>query len=117
MQVGFQILQLLIHIYQNSSMNIVENSFKEKAIIRNGMMLFSKENSLDFVKACESHNIKVLGIDGFYLYDDKIQPSMENSVDFTSAYYKIKGKNIFADAQEFLISKDTNLFFEITCSR
>jgi hypothetical protein len=98
-------------------MNIIEESFKEKAIIRNNMMLFSKENAMAFIKACEGHNIKILGIDGFYLYNDKIQPSMEDSVDFTSSNYKLKGNDIFTDANEFLISKGTNLFFEIICSR
>ena len=97
-------------------MNIIEESFKEKAIIRNNMMLLSKENALAFIQACKGHNITILGIDGFYLYDDKIQPSMENSVDFTSSNYKLKGKDIFADSNDFLISKDTNLFFEITCN-
>lgn len=96
-------------------MNVVENSFKGKAIIRNNMMLFSKENALDFIQACENHDIKILGIDGFYLTGDKIQPSMENSIDFSSSYYKLKGRNIFVDAKEFLVLKDNSLFFEIVC--
>jgi hypothetical protein len=97
-------------------MNIIEEFFKEKAIVRNDMMLFSKVNALAFIQACESHNITILGIDGFYLYDDKIQPSMENSVDFTSAHYKPKEKDIFTDAKEFLVSKENNLLFEIICN-
>ena len=94
-------------------MKTIKDFINEKAIKRNGVMLFSRKNALFLVELCETHNVSILGIDGFYFFGNKIQPSMENSVDFSSAYYKLKEKNIFIDAKEFLISKNSDLFFEI----
>ncbi len=49
-------------------MNKVENDFiqNEKAAQRHGITLLPRLNAIDFVKQCEQHSIKILGIDGFY---------------------------------------------------
>ena len=98
-------------------MNIVEIAFKEIAVIRNEIVLYSKNDTLLFIEACENNNIKILGIDGFYLFDEKIQPSSENSIDFSSAYYILQSNSLYTDAIEFLRLKDDTLFFEIICSQ
>lgn len=66
-------------------MNKVEKQFinEGKAVFRHNIILLSKSNAIDFIKACEPESIKILGIDGFYLRGDSIQPSLEHRVDFT----------------------------------
>lgn len=98
-------------------MNKVELKFKNKiAIDRGKYFLFLKKDALDFVQECRNEKIRILGIDGFYKIDEEtIQPSMENSVDFSSDYYVMKTSNIYSEAIGFLQTKDENLFFEIVC--
>jgi len=80
------------------------------------LTLFSKENAIAFVDACEIYKVSILGIDAFYLYDNnQIQPSLEDSIDFSSSFYTQKNESIFADAKEFLLLKDEILIFEIVC--
>ncbi len=97
-------------------MNEVEKKFKSKAIIRGGVSLFSKENALSFVVACQKNNIEILGIDGFVLTECTTQPSMENSIDFSSRRYSQKLESVYSEAIHFLNEKDDSLFFEIVCS-
>jgi hypothetical protein len=92
-------------------MNNVELIFKDKAIIRGGLMLFTKNDALQFLKECQKQNLKILGIDSFILLGEKIQPSMENSIDFSKTY---KTDN-FETAEEFIRTRSDDFYFEITC--
>jgi hypothetical protein len=56
--------------------------FKKRIIHSHGLELFIKEEALTFVDECEKNSITIFGIDGFYLTETTIQPSMENSLDF-----------------------------------
>ena len=99
-------------------MNKVEIKFKDRiAINRDTYFLFTKFDAIDFVRECLTENIEILGIDGFYKIDNQtVQPSMENSIDFSSSDYLRKGSNIYDDSIIFINEKDENLFFEIVCS-
>ena len=98
-------------------MNIVENKFIEKAIVRpGGMMIFSKKNAIDFVYECQKEAIIILGIDAFYLYEnDKIQPVMEHGINYSSFDRPAAPLVPYESVVDFLKSKDDNLFFEINC--
>jgi len=97
-------------------MNRVEKQFQDKAIVRGGIMLFTKDNALSFVKACKESGVQVLGIDAFHLLEENIQPSLDNSVDFSSSEYELNAEDIYSEAMNFLNEKSNNLFFEIVCS-
>lgn len=99
-------------------MNKIELKFKDRVVIDRGTyFLFAKGDSIDFVKECMKENIAILGIDGFYKVDeDTIQPSMENSMDFSLSSYVPKTDSLYNDAIKFLEEREDNLFFEITCS-
>ena len=97
-------------------MNRIEKLLENKAIKRSGILLFSKENALLFIEACKESKIQILGIDAFYLFGECIQPSLDNSVDFSSSGYTLKTENIYSDAIIFLREKDEKMFFEIVCA-
>lgn len=97
-------------------MNIVENKFLNKSIGKGGLLLFSKQDTLLFIEECQKENISILGIDGFLLLEEKTQPSIENSIDFSSPKYVSKTKNTFLDAIDFINQRNENIFFEIICS-
>lgn len=94
-------------------MNKVENLFKDKALVRGSVMLLSKNDAIEFIQQCEKEGIRILGVDGFLLIGDRIQPSLENSRDFTTQ--NAMNKSIFKDAFDFVHSVDGKFFFEITC--
>ncbi|MCL2413111.1 MAG: hypothetical protein FWC98_03125 [Bacteroidales bacterium] len=96
-------------------MNSVEKLFESKAIMSGGIMLFTKENALLFIEACKEYGVPILGIDAFYLWGNSVQPSMENSVDFSMPDYMLKTENVYSDAVVFFEEKNENLFFEIVC--
>lgn len=101
-------------------MNKIEQEFVKKGLVemrQNGeWFVLSKENAKAFVKACKEASILILGVDGFYLMGEKIQPSMENSIDFTSSSYTKASKDNFAEAVDFLNGRSDSLYFEIVCS-
>lgn len=94
-------------------MNEITRKFKSKVIVRGDMSLFTKGNAISFIQACKENNIGILGIDGFYLFGDKIQPSMDNSEDFSGYDYVSKTESIYTDAINFLNDRDEQLVFEI----
>jgi hypothetical protein len=96
-------------------MNKVEKELLSRAIVRENILLFAKENALVFVEECKKNKIQLLGIDGFFLFEDKIQPSLDNSVDFSSNFND-KSNDVYSDAIKFINDKDSSLFYEITCS-
>jgi len=51
---------------------------------------------------------------GFYFHNPGIQPSMENSIDFSSHVCKFK-LDMYSDAIEFLNARSKPMFFEIVC--
>jgi hypothetical protein len=68
--------------------------------------------AIEYVHACQKEKIKILGIDGFYLQSLGIQPSMENSIDFSSQIYKPE-TDIYAAAIKFLKARPVSMYFEI----
>ena len=94
-------------------MNKVEKAFLGKAINRAGIYLYSKRNALDFLEECKKQDVPVLGIDSFYLTESTIQPSMDNSVDFSTRSFE---KKILDEAIQFLKQRGDDLYFEIVCA-
>lgn len=92
--------------------NKVEQIFIEKVLERGGLFLYSRETALEFVKACRKENIDLLGIDGFSLIDNSIQPSMADSIDFSSLF--LEG-NVYRKAIDFLEIRPSDMVFEILC--
>lgn len=99
-------------------MNKIEQEFIEKGLVDmrpNGRwFVLSKINAIEFVKACQKENISILGIDAFYLNGSLIQPSMDNSIDYTSHTHKDK-TDIYSQALNFLSQQNENLYFEVVC--
>ncbi len=86
-----------------------------KAIVQpGGWFIYSKTDAIEFVSACEQQSIVILGIDGFFLGKDTVQPSLEDSVDYSSSNTSVE--NIYELAIDFIKKRDNKLFFQIVCS-
>ena len=91
-------------------MNKAEQKFMDKGIFRGGLMLFSKQDAINFIKECKAEKIPVLGIDGFYIEEYKTQPSLENSIDFSNSPWDT---HVYDKAIDFLKDQEERMFFEI----
>jgi hypothetical protein len=89
-------------------MNNVELQFRDKALIKGGLMLFSKDDAVQFVKECRNGNLRILGVDGFKIIGEKIQPSLDNSIDLSS------NNSNYDKAVEFIKTREDGFYFEIT---
>lgn len=81
------------------------------AINRNGIFLLDYTNMKKLIELCKISNIDVLGIDAFSLHNEKIQPHIDKSIDFSSEFNK------HTTLEEYLkqFNKgDSQLWFEVT---
>ena len=84
------------------------NSFKAKGHQHGGVLAFSPEIALSIVSRLEEAGVDVLGIDGFKIGQDSIQPFMEHSINFEYS------EENWSRARKFLQEKkDLGLVFEI----
>lgn len=62
---------------------ITIDELSQKAIHRAGIDLYEIEDAILLIKLCKKTKLPILGIDAFKIFGDKIQPSMENSIDLS----------------------------------
>lgn len=112
--------------------NEVELMFKEKGFEGGNpnILILAKKHASEFVEECKRKKIPILGIDGFFVGKDikpiegftitkkSVQPSQEDSVDFSWEPYKYKDftlDEIYDKAAEFIKERPDNVYFEIVC--
>ena len=90
----------------------LERQFAARGVPRGGIRLFEPADALDLVARARTLSVRVLGIDGFRLGPDFIQPDQEHSVDFTRGSHQ--PSDSWSAAQEFLRSRrDVDRMFEL----
>lgn len=97
-------------------MDIIEKESLEKAIRRNNLFLYNKEDALAVIERCKQYHIWILGIDSFVIRGDYIQPFLEYSSDYSNL---VKNNNVWKIASNFIadmIKKNSELIFEIVYS-
>lgn len=89
-------------------MEKIKAFIQSHAIHRPGIDLLHYSDAMELIDLCQATNVPVLGIDGFWLLGDRLQPFLEHSIDFSLtavSYQEIKA---------FLASKEgLDLLFEI----
>ena len=92
----------------------IETEFKEKAIIRGGILLFDPGVAIDFVRRCREERLNILGIDGFFVTETQTQPCSEHSVDFSIGNKSRSDDGHWQQAEDFVRKRETsNLLFEV----
>ncbi|HET6881515.1 MAG TPA: hypothetical protein VFI31_15235 [Pirellulales bacterium] len=93
----------------------VEQEFADRGIERHGIKLLRPADARAFLARCRQHGIEVLGIDGFRVDGDSIQPLVEHSIDLTLR--SSRGAPI-EEATDFLASRlGTDFWFEVVVER
>ena len=59
----------------------VEELFRSRANIVGGVFLLKPRDAVELVRECKSKGIAVFGAEAFYVIGERIQPSMEHSID------------------------------------
>lgn len=97
-------------------MNKIENEFFNQAYMPGSILLFDAETAIKFVKRCKEENVKILGLDGFFVQlNVSNQPSTEHAIDFSSENFKLpKGISEYEFCINF-IKKHPSIYFEIVC--
>jgi hypothetical protein len=93
-------------------LNKIEQLFAAKAIIRPGTFLLKPIDAIEFLTECQKQEINILGVDAFYLVEEKVQPSLMHSVDFTSSRRREMDINVYDEVRK-LIEAANDMYFEI----
>lgn len=87
----------------------LEKLFEDLALIRGGVFLLRPADAMRFVKTCKEEKIAILGVEGFKVFGEKIQPFQEHSIDFEGMT-----ENSHETTMKFLQDrKETGLWFEV----
>jgi hypothetical protein len=91
-------------------MEPIEQEFAAKGVIRGGELLLKPKDALDMVRRCHEEDIEVLGLDGFKVTEQTIQPVMEQSIDLSFP----RSSDSWRRAESFLATRlDSDLYFEV----
>jgi hypothetical protein len=84
----------------------------KRVLKRGGIDLYDKQGALQFIENCEKQNIRIFGVDGFFISDEKTQPSLENSIDFSILPSQ---EGIYEMAKQLIQRSNDGMYFEIVC--
>lgn len=115
-----------------SDLNKIEKLFFDRAVQRlsGGTLIFTRPVALEFIEECQKQRVSVFGIDGFLIgkdiqpikgftiTEDSIQPSQENSIDFSREPYNYNDfatDKIYEEAINFIKGRPDNIYYEIVC--
>ncbi len=91
-------------------MESIESLISKKATVFGGVYLLKQEDVLKILIECKNQKKIILGIDAFYFSENKIQPILNNSIDFTGQ--KTYSDN-FIKSIELVNKADSSIWFEI----
>lgn len=98
-------------------MDPLELEFKDRVILHRQLVLFRANDAIDFVRRCRELNRSILGIDGFRVSNEFIQPFMEYSVDYSSIAWQTAhdgSEDIWQEAENFIMKhSELGLVFEV----
>jgi hypothetical protein len=90
----------------------IESIFAKRGKILGGMLLLQPNAALDFLEECNRAEFKVVGVEGFKINGNKIQPFQEHSNDIADTNYT--PEEFFAETKRFLFVRNAlDLWFEV----
>jgi hypothetical protein len=95
-------------------MSRIEDEFRNMGTFRGGVLMLRPHDAIRMVQRCRERQVRILGIDAFFLTDHTTQPSMEQSIDLSDFDPSRNSMNCWDQAATFLEDRKTeDLFFEI----
>ena len=91
------------------NLTTMQKPFEHVALIRGSVFLLSASDALRFIDDCEQSDVDILGVDGFKVFGEKIQPFQEHSFDLNG-----KKENNHGIAKEFIQQRlNSNIWSEV----
>lgn len=92
-------------------MDLVEEKFLKKAIIRGGVHMYNASDAIDVIAMCEQHGWPILGIDSFIVTENQTRPLMEHTLDCSITKNE---QGYWAEAKRFVEERaNFDYYFEI----
>lgn len=93
-------------------MTNIESEFRDRGILRGGILFVRQPIALEMIRVSRSRNVKVLGIEGFCLTDATTQPIPEHSIDLSKDLSR--EAECWDRAEKFLNDRSgLDLYFEV----
>jgi hypothetical protein len=90
----------------------IQELFKNVGLVRGSVFLLSGRDALQLIDECEKRGVDILGVEGFKVIGEKIQPFQEHSFDL----YGVR-EDSHAVAREFIRHRlDSDIWFEVGMS-
>ncbi len=95
-------------------MGALQDEFAGKGVLRGGELMLRPKDAIAFVSRCRESGATVLGVDGFRLSKQTIQPVIEQSVDLSRLEDMNDRDRCWDRAERFLSERLTSdLFFKV----
>ena len=92
----------------------LQAEFANVAVKRGGLVLFRPGDAIVVIRRCRELDLRILGVDGFLDRPTGIQPSMENSIDFSTARNTYLLEDSWRHAERFIRDRElTPFLFEV----
>jgi hypothetical protein len=89
----------------------LEKEFVSRGHLRCGLLLLSHSHAMALIRRARAERIPILGLDGFHVHGDTLQPDMAHSVDLSSLE---AGADTWEPAERFLEERrSADLQFEV----
>jgi hypothetical protein len=96
-------------------MGKIEDEFRERSMVPGRTLIFRPADAIEFVRRCREEQVNVLGVDGFHLAENTIQPDMGESIDLSQPPYR--GEDCWRLAEKFLAERlKSGLYFEVVAN-
>jgi hypothetical protein len=94
--------------------DLLEREFRSRsAVPSQSLLLLSRADAVALVDRAAEEGVPILGIDGFRVAGQSIEPDLDETADYSTAV--AEGHGCWEDAEAFLRSRsDTGLVFELT---
>lgn len=98
-----------MHMY-----NEVERRFAHRSVGTGKTIVLASPVAIEMIEACSDAGFRILGLDAFRKVGERIQPIIEESVDFTTQYRK--ETDSWGEARAFIEKRIERCFyFEVVC--
>jgi DNA-binding transcriptional MerR regulator len=84
----------------------IDAEFNNRVLLRGGLRLYRPADAIDLIRRCRDAGVRVLGIDAFLDRPSGLQPSMENSIDFSSERQIELLENNWQHAERFVRERE-----------
>ncbi len=95
-------------------MHSIYQDFVDLGTVRGGILFLPATAAVELISRARENNMRVLGVDGFFLTPQTTQPTLEHSVDYSRDFASTPAFDSWSAAKEFILKRQTlGLVYEV----